>query len=173
MRRPLILLSFFVAAACAPKPAATTDTTTAVDTGRAGANTKQSVDDAKAAIGKARQAWQDGANKKDSMAVANLYTDDAEFVGPQGPPAKGKDAVRHGLAQSFATSSVKSIDSHDTQVSGDVGYDYGEFTQDVTPPGQKAQTVHGYYLVGVRRQADGSWKIARHVSVIPPAGTNK
>lgn len=170
MRGQMILLSLLAAAACTAKPAATTDSAATADTSRKAANTAQNTDDAKAAIGKIRDGWKDAANKKDSVTVANFYTDDAELVGTDFPLAKGKDAIRHSFAQSFPVSTVKSIDSNDTGVSGDVAYDYGEFTQEVTPPGQKTQTIHGYYLVALKRQSDGTWKIVRQVDTTPPKG---
>jgi uncharacterized protein (TIGR02246 family) len=171
MRRSFLLLSVIVTAACNPKPAASVDSTAMADSSKAAANNAQSMDDAKAAIGKVRDGWKDKANNKDSAGVADYYTDDAEMVGTEIPLAKGKDAIRHSFAQSFPISKINSIDSRELVVDGNMAYDYGEFSQDVTPPpAGKTQNIHGYYLVVLRKQADGSWKIAKHIATTPPKG---
>jgi len=46
-----------------------------------------------------------------------------------------------------------------------VAYATGEFTETVTTPAKTQQKVSGKYLVVIRRQTDGSWKIARHIGV--------
>jgi uncharacterized protein (TIGR02246 family) len=165
MRRPLILLSVFAVAACTSKPAAT-DSAKAADTGMA-ANAAQTSGDAKAAVDKIRDGWRDNANKKDTAAVANYYADDAVLVESGQPVATGRSAIQHMFAQQFPVSNTKSIDSKDFQSSGDLAVDYGEYTLEVTPPGQKAQTEHGYYMVELKKQSDGTWKITRHVSSVP------
>ncbi len=168
MRRSLLLLSLFAGAACTSKPATTTDSAAMTDTGVAAATTAQSADDAKAAIGKVRDGWKTAADKKDNVTVASYYTDDAEFVGSDGPAAKGRAAIEKALGTAFPMTMSTTIDSHDLQVQGDMAYDYGEYTQEINPPKAKPKTEHGYYLVVLRRQPDGSWKIARHVSTVPP-----
>lgn len=168
MRSPLRLLPLFVLAACSTsKPAASDSAVAAADTGMATANANDEGA-AKDAIGKVRASWQENANKKDAATVASYYSDDASFVGTESPVANGRDAIQKNLAQSFAVSNIESIDSKELVVGGDVAYDYGTFRQRVTPPKGPATTVNGYYLVTLRRQPDGSWKITRHVSTTPP-----
>ncbi|HXV15896.1 MAG TPA: SgcJ/EcaC family oxidoreductase, partial [Gemmatimonadaceae bacterium] len=123
---------------------------------------------AKDAVAKVRSAWKDGADKKDSAGVAALYTDDAVLEGTDIMPAHGKAEIQTRLGQMFAGSSVGSIDSKQTVVSGDVAYDYGSFHQTVTPPNAKATTVDGDYLVTLAKQSDGSWKISHHMSNVQP-----
>jgi uncharacterized protein (TIGR02246 family) len=168
MRRSLLLLSLAAGAACTSKPATTTDSAAMTDTGAAAATTAQSADDAKAAIGKIRDGWKAAADKKDNATVASYYTDDAEFVGSDGPPAKGRAAIEKAFGTALPMTMSTTIDSHDLQVQGDMAYDYGEYTQEINPPKAKPKTEHGYYVVVLRRQSDGSWKIVRHVSTVPP-----
>lgn len=168
MRRTLLLLSLFAATACTAKPAATPDSTVMADTGQGGAMMAQNTDDAKAAIVKVRDGWKAAADKKDNVTVASYYTDDAEFVGSDGPPAKGRAAIEKAFGTAFPMTMSTTIDSHDLQVQGDMAYDYGEYTQEINPPKAKPKTEHGYYVVVLRRQADGAWKIVRHVSTVPP-----
>ena len=171
MRRSLFLLSVIVTAACNPKPAASVDSTAMADSAKVASNSPQNMDDAKAAIGKIRDGWKEKANNKDSSGVADYYTDDAEMVGTEFPLAKGKDAIRHSFAQSFPISKINSIDSKELVVNGDMAYDYGTYSQEVTPPpAGKTQKMEGNYIVILKKQADGSWKITRHISTTPPKG---
>ena len=168
MRNVLRLLPVFALAACTAKNSAPADTGAAAvrDTGKAMAT---DVEADKDAIGKIRSGWMDNANKKDAAAVANYYSDDATFVGTQSPITSGRADIQKAFGQSFAVSKTESIDSKDIAVNGEVAVDYGTFRQVVTPPKGKAQTINGYYMVELRRQSDGSWKIVHHVATTPPA----
>jgi len=69
----------------------------------------------------------------------------------------------------LAVASNTNIDAKETVVSGDVAYDYGTYTQTITPPKGKPMQVNGRYLVTFRKQPDGSWKISHHMSNEQPA----
>lgn len=169
MRRSLSLLSLLLAAsACSTGTKAPADST-AVAAGDTGAAAMASADNGKDAIGKLRSSWKDMADKKDSAGVAGLYSDDAVLVGTDIPFASGRAEIEKRLGQMFAVAVVKSIDSKDTSVGGDVAYDYGTFSQTVTPPKGKPMEQTGYYLVTAKKQADGTWKITHHVSSTTPA----
>jgi uncharacterized protein (TIGR02246 family) len=164
MRVGGLLFVLLATTACSKNDASTSDTSGATATAMAPAND----DAAKDAIGKLRSSWMDAANRKDSATVAGYYTDDATFVGTEAPLAEGRAAIQSAFAKSFPVSKLDNIDSKELVVSGDVAYDYGTFKQEVTMPGGKTQTINGYFLVTLKRQADGSWKIVRHVSTTPP-----
>jgi uncharacterized protein (TIGR02246 family) len=102
-----------------------------------------------------------------------MYVDDAVMVGTGAPAARGRQAIQEALTQDFPTSRNLRVESRDLTVSGDLAYDYGEFSVQVTPPGQAERTESGHYLVVLKRQPDGNWKIVRHVSTMPsiPAAT--
>jgi uncharacterized protein (TIGR02246 family) len=136
--------------------------------GAVAAITPQSADEARAAIRKIHDGWEEAADKKDGVTLANFYADDADYVSSGGPPVKGKAAIQKALAMALPMTTSTTLDSKDQQVEGDMAYDYGEFTRQFTPPQAKSQVQHGYYLVVLRRQPDGSWKIVRHVSTVPP-----
>ena len=165
MRKRALIISAVVLAACgkeAPKSSDTTSvvaTTKPADSGAAG----------RAAIMKVRDAWIAGEKKDDAAGVAALYTDDAVFVGTQTPAAHGKAVIQATLAKQFPVTSITSLDSKELVANDKVGYDFGEFTQEVTPPNARPTTVRGQYLVALARQADGSWKITKHVATTPAA----
>ena len=165
MRVGGLLILVFAVTACSKTdtPAADTSGATAV------ATVPANDDAAKDAIGKLRSDWLAAANREDSAAVAAYYADDATFVGTEAPLAEGRSAIQSSFAGSFPVSKLESIDSKELVVSGDVAYDYGTFRQVVTMPNAKPQTINGHYLVTLKRQGDGTWKITRHVSTTPPA----
>lgn len=165
MRVSGLFFLVFAVAACSKADTSTSDTSGATATAMAPA----SDDAARDAIGKIRSAWQEAANRKDSAAVAAYYADDATFVGTESPMVEGKAAIQGDFAKTFPVSNFESIDSKELVVSGDVAYDYGTYKQVVTMPNRPPQTINGYYLVTLKRQGDGSWKITRHVSTTPPA----
>jgi len=118
---------------------------------------------------KVRDAWIAGEKKDDAAGVAALYTDDAVFVGTETPAAHGKSAIQATLAKQFPVTSITSLDSKELVANDKVAYDFGEFTQEVTPPNARPTTVRGQYLVALARQPDGSWKITKHVATTPAA----
>lgn len=168
MRRRLwVLPMVFAAFACAPAEdtAVTADTAAPGDTAAARADPAA----ARAEIERLRDNWRSAADRDDAGAVAALYADDAIFVGTETAEVRGRAAIQETFGQQFPMSTISRIDSRDLTVSGDMAYDYGEFTQQVTPPNAPGQTINGHYLVVLRRQNDGSWRIVRHVSTTPAA----
>ncbi|HYN79963.1 MAG TPA: SgcJ/EcaC family oxidoreductase [Gemmatimonadaceae bacterium] len=164
MRVGGLLILVFAVTACSKTDTPAADTSGATATATAPAND----DAAKDAIGKIRSEWMAAANRKDSAAVAAYYADDATFVGTETPLAEGRAAIHSAFSRSFPVTTLESIDSKELTVSGDVAYDYGTFRQVVTMPNAQPQTINGHYLVALKRQGDGSWKITRHVATTPP-----
>ena len=165
MRRTLYLIPFLAASACTAEKTAATDTTQST------AAVSAAPDDgaSRSAIEGIRSAWKAAADKKDAAAVASYYADDAAMVTTEAPPANGKAEITNTLSQMLAASSITSIDSKDLVVEGNNAYAYGSFQQEVKQPDGKTRTVTGYYMVSLRKQPDGSWKIYRHVGTTPPA----
>lgn len=152
--------------ACEPADdSAARDTAVAGDT----PTVKQDPATSRAEIERIRENWRSAAERDDAGAVAALYADDAIFVGTETPEVRGRAAIQERFGEQFPVSTVSRIESRDLTVSGDMAYDYGEFTQQVTPPNAPGQTINGHYLVVLRRQNDGSWKIVRHISTTPTA----
>jgi uncharacterized protein (TIGR02246 family) len=123
--------------------------------------------DARAQIERLRNDWIAAAERDDAATVAQMYVDDAAIVDAAAAPAQGREAIQTMLTQNFSSSRNLRVNSHDLTVVGDLAYDYGEFSVQVTPPGQAERTQSGHYVVVLRRQADGNWKIVRHLSTTP------
>lgn len=118
---------------------------------------------ARAALDAMAQQWQDAANADSAAAVAALYTDDARYYSSTGN-AEGREAIEALLGQGFPQARDLQIDRDELVLSRDIAYGTGTYSQTLTAEGGE-QTQEGHYLVVARRQADGSWKIARHMSV--------
>lgn len=118
-----------------------------------------------------RDQWVAAAERDDAAAVTAFYTDDAVVTAPDTPAAEGRQAIQDHWARNFPISSALQVRSSETEISGDLAYDYGEFSQRITPPRGKAMDVQGRYVVVLKRQADGAWKIDKHLSfpLQPPA----
>jgi len=135
-------------------------------------------------IAKVRATWVDDFKTKNADGLASLYVDNATLVAASGERIVGKENIRHYFVQLFesvATADV-SVDSKDTGVSGELGYDSGVYDQVVVRPGTSIQgnvtlsgsvrvsgggspvKSHGSYLVVLSRKG-GKWLIVQQASV--------
>jgi uncharacterized protein (TIGR02246 family) len=109
--------------------------------------------------------WAHRWQSKDLDAVLALYTDDAVFMDANGSRVAGKPALRKFFASVLAQYSARpSLHSVRNESSGDLGYDWGDYTETVTPVGKPASPIRtgGTYLVILRR-VSGSWLIAEQM----------
>lgn len=117
-----------------------------------------------------REQWVAAAERDDAAAVAAFYGDDAVVTSPDSATAaEGRQAIQDLWSKNFPMATGLQVRSTETEVSGDLAYDYGEFSQRVTPPKGKATDVQGRYIVVFKRQSDGAWKIDKHLSFPLPA----
>lgn len=100
----------------------------------------------------------------DVDAKMRLYTSDVVLLPPEGSIVVGERAVRawHERMYKQKTTQITSVVER-VEASGDWGVGWGIWRGTVAPTGAQSQTANGKFLVVVRRQSDGSWKIAREV----------
>ncbi len=125
-----------------------------------------------AAIGKVRDAYGAAFKAGDAAALAALYTSDASSMTNGQPTAQGTAAIQAAIAgmSGMASSQELTITAEKTDVSGDLAYDRGTFKQTMTlKTGGEPVTQEGRYIVVLKRQADGSWKIAEEINNLPTA----
>jgi len=118
-----------------------------------------------AAMNSLRDAYVAAANAGDAAGLANLFTDDAVQMEPNRPVVAGKEAIQSRFQEMYQTYSENLAVSVDERaVAGDWGYGRGSYTLTLTPKagGNPIEDI-GKWLNVVQRQADGSWKIARHI----------
>jgi uncharacterized protein (TIGR02246 family) len=116
------------------------------------------------AIDQVRSQWIEAAERDDAAGVAALYSDDAVVTAPQHEAVHGRESIRELWERQFPMASGLEIGSSDFEVSGDLAYDYGTFSQTLTTPAGEEMEVEGEYVVILRRQDDGQWRITRHLS---------
>lgn len=94
-------------------------------------------------------------------AVAN-YADDASWLPPNAPIAKGKDAIRAGWAALLASPGL-TIDWQITKLevarSGDLAYTLFAYQMSMQGPDGKPISDHGKDMAVWKKQPDGVWKM--------------
>jgi uncharacterized protein (TIGR02246 family) len=114
-----------------------------------------------AAVRQAIQQYAVAYSAGDAPAVAELFTEDAVFVTPDGVAIEGRPTLRSMFQEHFAAGALQlTIDDVDTVVIGDVAYSMTRWSG-ATDEGEVV--VGGYGLV-ILAQVDGAWKWHRHVA---------
>jgi uncharacterized protein (TIGR02246 family) len=127
-----------------------------------------------AAIGQVRDGFAAAFKAGDAAAIAALYTADAAAMTEGQPTATGPQAIEAMNKATFDTLSAQeiSITPGKTEIDGDMAAEWGTTTVTATPKGGSApMTTNGRYVVILKRQADGTWKLLADIdnSPTPPA----
>ena len=112
------------------------------------------------AIRQADEADMTMVNAKDWKGDLALYTEDAIELPPNQAAVQGKAAIQ-ACKEAFPPFSNFQEQSLEIEGQGDLAYDRGTYSMTVTPPGAAPIEDRGKYLTILRKQADGSWKVAR------------
>jgi uncharacterized protein (TIGR02246 family) len=127
--------------------------------------TSQTVERDKAAINKTRNEYVSAWKTADAALIAGLYTDDALVLYPNQPAVEGKGIL--GYFKSFFGEFPQNdfdLTSAEIEIVGPWAFDRGSYKWKGVPRvGGEALLDHRKYLVILRRQADGSWKVFRDV----------
>ncbi len=124
-----------------------------------------------AEIAAALQALVGVLEDPDPRKRAYAYTEDATFVMPGMPPVQGREEMLRRLENGTILRSVR-ITPYDIEGRQDLAYAYGLFTCVVDPAeGRPGGRVAMRFLMVLRREPDGVWRIAREfLSAEAPAG---
>lgn len=120
------------------------------------------------AIDALRERLVEASRAGDAASVSRLFAEDGVFLPPGQQPLSGRPAIRQwwGSADTGGLA-WNEVESFEIVVAGDWAFDRGAYA--ASTPGPSAddegdatkERVHGNYLHVLRRQEDGSWKIAR------------
>jgi uncharacterized protein (TIGR02246 family) len=115
------------------------------------------ADGAAAGISAASAAWMKAVEAKDAVAVAALYTEEAQVLPPNMGPLVGREAIAAFFAQAFQMG-VSSIGLATQEVfeMGDWAVEVGTYTVDVGG----TEVDRGKSLVLWRKEGDG-WRLHR------------
>jgi ketosteroid isomerase-like protein len=109
--------------------------------------------------------WSRDWQAKNLEAVLSLYAEDAVFMDADGSRVAGKPALRKFFESVLKQYSAQpSLHSVDNSSSGDLGYDWGDYSEVVTPVAtpDRAIRTSGTYLVILKKVA-GHWLIAEQM----------
>ena len=120
------------------------------------------------------EAWlqqvTDAVNAGDLESLLGLYAEDAVFSPPDAPPLT-VDELRSLYTVMFGENTFAfTAEALEVVVSGDLGVLRAPYEETVTPKGEgEAHDQGGTWLVVLRKQSDGSWKLWRDMwSIVAP-----
>jgi uncharacterized protein (TIGR02246 family) len=125
----------------------------------------------KDAINKLRDDFIAAFNSNDAAKVGDVYAETAVVMDAGQPTVEGRAAIVEHNKMFFDANMAKiTLASRAMNVSGDLAFDEGTYSIDVTPKaGGQAMKAEGRYLVVIQRTASG-WKILEDMgnTVAPP-----
>lgn len=115
--------------------------------------------------------WAEYWRLKQLDQIVSLYAPDAVFLTGTGDRINGRKAIRSVFEKAMAAhTSDLTPRSLVTEVSGNLAYDSGEYSETVTPASGVARTeLKGNYVIVFKRQRNGKWLIIEHVWTDRPA----
>ena len=100
-------------------------------------------------------------HRGDTEAVADFYTEDAKILSPNMEMVSGKQAIQEFWKTSIDMGVRRiNLETAEMGYDGKLAYERGVSTVTIQPEGGQERTERGKYLVVLKRQDDGSWKIA-------------
>ncbi len=126
-----------------------------------------------AAIDKLRDDYAAAFKAGDAEKLASLLTEDEVSMAIDMPTSMGRAASLEALKGMFSqmTPTDFTLKSDEMKLMGNFAYDRGTSAATFMPKakGAKPVTQATRYLVILRRESDGSWKVARDIDNVMPA----
>jgi ketosteroid isomerase-like protein len=129
-----------------------------------------------------RMQWESSWNTKSPEGLVKLYAQDAVLLTSAGERISGRDAIGKYFKKLLDSSILGplSISSLSEEDSGNLAFVSGSFTDKVEKAGSRGSAgtgggdrrqPEGYYLIVLKRQANGLWLIQQQCStdVLPPS----
>jgi uncharacterized protein (TIGR02246 family) len=130
------------------------------------AATAQDTAAVRSAIEDTNARFLDAFKRGDKAAMLAYYTDDAVLMMPYQPASRGRTAINQSYTEFLGQMSYKDggLKTEELMVSGDLVVETGTYTWTLTVKSGGEMSDKGKYLTVWKRQADGSWKIARDIN---------
>ena len=113
------------------------------------------------AITEAYKAFEEAFFRGEADTISRMYTEDAEWLVPEAPIVRGREAIRQVWASIIGSGgNTVRVDVLEVQESGDWAYDIGTFKASA-PDGNVLNA--GKYIVIWKRQSTGERKIHRDI----------
>jgi len=110
------------------------------------------------AVESAIRSYVEASNKGDVAALASLYAEDAVLLPPDHEPIQGRAAIRAFWRQ--GTDEGLEVTNLAVEVSGNLGYLVGQYH---LPATDEEPADSGKYVMCLKRQRDGSWKVTADI----------
>jgi uncharacterized protein (TIGR02246 family) len=167
-----------LSAACQPRPKTETGMAAAESDAGATVAAASLSDEDKASVKAVDEEWARVATAGDGQAIAALYTADAVLLPPGEPIVKGEAAKKYWVDFGNGFAGPTELNTMTVEGAGDVATAIGTYKMTLTPKKAGAKplpTDEGKYIEVLKRQADGSWKIAYDIwnPNAPPAPAKK
>jgi uncharacterized protein (TIGR02246 family) len=146
-------------AACQPRP----KTETAMVSSTSDVVAAGLSDQDKAAVRAVDAEWAQAAKVGNGEAIAALYAPDATLLPPGEQMVKGDAAKKYWVDFANGFSGPTELNTMAVEGSGDVATAIGTYKMTLTPKKAGAKplpTEEGKYIEVLKRQDDGSWRIA-------------
>jgi uncharacterized protein (TIGR02246 family) len=108
-----------------------------------------------------REAYVEAYNKKDTVAVANMYNPNAVVIQGNGNVFVGHDAIQKAIAANAPNWTELTITSDTVRVVGKTAWDVGTSRTRASEGGEQV-----YHYLSVLRRGPSSWKIER-LALVP------
>jgi uncharacterized protein (TIGR02246 family) len=126
--------------------------------GCGGGSARPSESGSRQAIEAAVRRYVAASNQGDAEALAALYADDAMLLPPDHEPIRGREAI--GAFWRQGTDEGLEVTTLAVEVDGDLGYSVGRYH---LPPTDEEPADSGKYVMCLKRQRDGSWKLTADI----------
>lgn len=111
--------------------------------------------------------WHRATGAGDVDTVVSLMADDVVFLVPGQPPMKGRSSFERGLRALLTQHRIESTgEVREVEVSGSLAYCWN--VRIVPLSGGNAKVRSGSALSILRKQATGSWVLARDANLLAP-----
>lgn len=98
------------------------------------------------------------SNEGDAEALTELYAEDAVLLPPDHEPIHGREAIGDFWRQ--GTDSGLEVSTLRLEVEGSVAYMVGRYH---LPPTEEEEADSGQYVLCLKRQPDGAWKLTADI----------
>ena len=110
------------------------------------------------AVESAIRRYVEASNKGDVATLASLYAEDAMLLPPDHEPIQGREAIRAFWRQ--GTDEGLEVTNLAVEVDGNLGYLVGQYN---LPATDEEPADSGKYVMCLKRQGDGSWKVTADI----------
>ena len=98
------------------------------------------------------------SNEGDAEALTELYAEDAVLLPPNHEPIHGREAIGEFWQQ--GTDTGLEVSTLRLEVEGNVAYLIGRYR---LPPTEQEEADSGQYVLCLKRQTDGTWKLTADI----------